>query len=128
MKTIKNIELLKKLQPYIKGDTEFVDWDTYPNEKILWKEKTYEQSDQLPLKTLTTDEAIEIIAKQTEWFILTYKKSRIIKFSFTYTFMEKLKDWSIWRCLASWDTLLDAVIEMLEYLLDNNLLWQTKIN
>jgi len=76
------------------------------------------------IKTLTAEEAINFIAKQTNWFILHYKKSNIIKNSYNYMFKEILKDWSWGMCLVSWNTLLQSIEEMLEYLLDNNMLWK----
>ena len=151
MKTI-NLELSKRLAPYLK-DTAYVisdNWTIYTsyeiniidtedkNSAMYWKWKSYRifnnkvhpvclSSDKhysKIYKTLTLEEAIEFIAKQTTEFILHYKKSKIIKNSYNYIFREILKDWSWWMCLASWDTYLESVEEMLEFLLDNNLLWK----
>lgn len=112
-KVIENIELLKKLAPYIDGwGTDYnmmyhkdTDWQVVRRECYLTSQW---------LKTLTLEEAIELfpecIAEDYHIFRMSDNSWWWIKFSF----------WDIFI----WKTLLEAVEKMLEYLIDNDLLWK----
>lgn len=108
MKVIENIELLKKLAPYLEDmETEYV------VHKMSWEIILYDSCwvcDESYLKLLTLEEAIEL---------LPYNNC-ITKIWYWY----RVEDMSAHEEL--WKTLLEAIEKMLEYLLDNDLLWKKK--
>lgn len=124
-RVIENIELLKKLQPYLEYvETEY--WFVLVNKEV--DNYKLERTDRyvfpnknIDLKTLTLEEAIELLPEELyiKW----------IQHIFTVTKW----DWFYW---VNYDedgfwafetiqekTLLEAIEKMLEYLIDNDLLW-----
>ena len=114
MKTI-SLELSKKLAPYLDGVKTEYNWcfdDSWEyfitnSNKIEW------------IKTLTLEEAIEFLPwylylpslfKDKLFLLITKWDGYYIEY-WDYIFKE-------------WKTLLEAVEKMIEYLLDNNLLWK----
>jgi len=105
MKTI-NLELSKRLAPYLENtDTEnwYYKWVFNWGFPYRWQfiQKEY-------VKTLTLEESIEFLQKHYwDWIIdLSIYPNKI------------LIEWTY-----KWKTLLIAIEKMLEYLLDNDLLW-----
>lgn len=113
MKTIINLELSKKLAPYLEGiDTEYV-LSIY-NE--LYKSNLSFKIEDWYIKTLTLEEAIEFLQKKEirftiefggEWYFL-------IELFGTKFHYNSYTQWQI--------SLLEAIEKMLEYLLVNDLL------
>ena len=122
MKVIEDIKLLKKLAPYL-GDTRFIlnvyiNWEWVDTVRNIYHRDTMPDIYKDPLyynnyKTLSIDEAIEFLPK--------------------YIWPDKLKFEALgrWRqvqyttCVIEADfTLLQAIEKMLNYLIDNNLLWK----
>ncbi len=105
-KVIENIELLKKLHPYIKGETGY-------NTLHEW----------LEYRTLTLEEAIELLLNKfwRAWFTKRIKGDKdSLKFPYwiyVWTFWPWAKDMS-WFI-----TKIEAIEKMLEYLINNDLLW-----
>jgi len=116
MKTI-SLELSKKLAPYLEWvETEYI-WV-----HIQWCDSIIKSDNWLDeykyiCKTLTLEEAIEFLWNiNIRWEQLwIYKKSNW--------------NWIIYYWFGNvyeWETLLEAVEKMLEYLLTENLLWEQK--
>jgi len=129
MKTI-NFELSKRLTEWLYLDnieTEFKYykmWDEY----ILLHKTEFYKSDWDNIKTLTLEEAIEFlpIYIKRKYKFNCEKFNNIIPFS-------NMKKWDkYWvSYIYNWEwyiqyskTLLGAIEKMLEYLLDNNLIWK----
>jgi len=135
MKTI-SLELSKKLNEwwYLEGvETEYNwcfndNWEYFiaNSNKIEW------------IKTLTLEEAIEFLPRthtslkndfrvELEWYISLYRLHIFTvgiwnqKWAVDYIDSVWKRLW-IWQKL--WETLLEAIEAMIEYLLDNNLLWK----
>ena len=118
MKTI-NFELSKRLNDLWLLDnieTEYcynIDWDLL---SWFYAKKEYNQ---IVYKTLTLEEAIDFLPT----YILKHKRAK------KYFQIYRNKDWyNIWYEFIHWEfskkTLLEAIEKMIEYLLDNNLLWK----
>ena len=134
-KVIQDLSLLKKLEPYITQDTEYiccVDWednyeyswhttrivksDTENIEIYNWWDKCQSWTDFY--KTLTTEEAIELLPKYIDnqklmfeamwsWWVIRY-----LTYSIDVANLNK----------EAWKTLLEAIEKMLNYLINNNLM------
>lgn len=113
-KVIQNLELLKKLQPYIKGDTEYYR-SMHNSNTIEYKE--IKENDLFEFvwveifKTLTTEEIIELLPeythlRQIRWWEWLCDNKRL-----------SIKNKNIW-----WKTPLEALEKMLNYLINNNLM------
>jgi len=122
MKTI-NLELSKRLAPYLENieTQKYTDWNftfywrTLEHQFKLWTENKNNY-----YKTLTLEEAIEFLPERISgWDLeLAMNKTRV-----AYVML--------WDCSPnemvnyySWKTLLQAIEKMLEYLLNNDLLWK----
>lgn len=117
MKTI-NLELSKRLAHYLENinvkyfyEDWFIIykwWVDIKNYKKLWL-----------IKTLTLEEVIEVLPK----YIFIYNK-------YAHPYIDILNNtiyywyWAIIGFGEKWETLLQAAEKILEYLLDNNLLWK----
>ena len=135
MKTI-SLELCKKLSEawvldgveteYIWCDDTGYDFAIYKNEDKFWKENN--QLIWWPIKTLTLEEAIEIlpdtISKWANPYNLRIRKATpwLGSYKIDYSLWGHYKEFLIEIDLWYWKTLLEAIEKMLEYLLDNNLL------
>lgn len=135
MKLIENIELLKKLQPYLE------DVETEYNKIKLEHNKTginykIELSSKNPkdymfykehYKTLTLEEAIELLPETffVEWIRMWWYIFPEYIWEFTQKYkMSVCEYWTHNQYeLFNWVTLLQAIEKMLEYLIDNDLLW-----
>ena len=134
MKTI-NFELSKRLNDLWLLDnieTEywyFEQWDLFNIEEIFWKKYYIQKWDWL-YKTLTLEEAIEFMPIYIKWkYKFNYEKfNKVVPYSnmrkwdkhwikYTYNW-----EWYI----QYWKTLLEAIEEMLEWLLNNWLLNKNK--
>ena len=137
-KVIENIELLKKLQPYLENmipEHSYYKWDL---NRLVTKEFEPDKY----IKTLTLEEAIEFLPNRIDWenhaFYLEITKAET---EYHIAYCADMKDY-IWEdCVWDefkmfectymndkhlfWETLLEAIEKMLEYLLDNELLWKT---
>ncbi len=108
MKTIENIELLKKLHPYMKGETGY-------NTLHEW----------LEYRTLTLEEAIELLPDFIKDKDLRDGYVSIWKMDWEYDIKYSYWVWEDEETIVEfiWKTLLEAIEKMLEYLINNNLLW-----
>ena len=145
MKTI-NLELSKRLANYLDSvKTEYswieksepIKWNIYWTEfKHTWKffvwKKFMDRADTnfwKEYKTLTLEEAIEFCPKRykQQYSELTWTKNdyRLIMVKLDKWYCFKISDEFQWGTDKSccWKTILQAIEKMLEYLLDNNLLW-----
>ncbi len=128
MKTI-NLELSKRLAHYLKNvDTEFAIFDKkeWKLKQTIWYIKTNKYTS---YKTLTLEEAIEFLPNEYPWKFKDAVNYRLR--------IERNWEWDKWKCSYDrcepcedacrfeWKTLLEAIEKMLEYLLDNELLWKT---
>jgi len=123
-KVIEDLELLKKLAPYLEDvETEYyidVNWNIL---NIHWPE---DLTKDIWIKTLTLEEAIETVLPK---YIFTDKKENLTIRSWI---SENIEYWNIgyFNIVTNetslkevkWETLLQAIQKMLEYLIDNNLL------
>lgn len=111
-KVIENIELLKKLQPHLWKTEYYIDIKTKSVEKYFFNDTFYPKD----LKTLTLEEAIELIHKNKISLEIT-----------TWTIDEKNKliysiNTNIENKKFLWYKLIEQIEKMIEYLIDNNLL------
>lgn len=148
-KVIENIELLKKLQPYI-WDTEYwleiynEDWeDIYQAPKDFWHLYTRQNTRKDPvkyytqLKTLTLEEAIEllpVVIHNAEWSWEDWSRWPCSIYFSYHKEIRSCEEWIIHKIqikeystgqeldLVVWKTALETFEKMLEYLIDNNLL------
>jgi len=136
METI-NLELSKRLAPYLENEeTEYcyikktiLKKDFFKVVKVDYKddeESNYVGIDYWICKTLTLEEAIEFLPKT---FGVRFDKDNPrtclkIYFIWSWNISYSCTEY-IWKCTIElhWKTLLEAIEKMLEYLLDNNLLW-----
>jgi hypothetical protein len=129
MTKVISLELAKRLAPYLENiETEYFydnNWEAYIYDKYN-KYKLY-------IKTLTLEEAIEFLPKQIK--VKEYYNSTeysIKKWYLQIEFIEKymifyINNKNISESITKafyWKTLLEAIQQILTYLLDNNLLWQ----
>jgi len=136
MKTI-TLELSKRLAPYLEDvDTEYwleiytSDWEDineapedFWNLYPIWNTRADTSVSYKQIKTLTLEEAIEFLPKKHPKYKEYYLRMMLY---------DKTWDVEYWMCEpcetmwgACWKTLLEAIEKMLEYLLDNDLLWKT---
>ena len=136
MKTI-SLELSKKLAPYLEWvETEYgyrtknhldMEWN------ITWKYRTdivknwyqfqaLDIKNNMYTKTLTLEEAIEFLPNyiQTKydwqcWWEINHCNTNFYEIRYT--------NWGDWYNLTMWNTLLEAIEKILEYLLTEKLLW-----
>jgi len=144
MKTI-NLELSKRLAPYLEDvDTEYSYYfykdDNWKITNSIWKYKHSFVRTKIfyiteEYKTLTLEEAIEFLPIKIlkDWVFykysieteeanedeVYYKRYWIIYYDTSWLYRDKF-----WNDLPWWNTLLEAIEKILEYLLDNNLLWK----
>lgn len=137
LKVIEDLELLKKLQPYIKGDTEYyyrdisLEWEkkeydlvSYDDPQYFDWEKDYFDAE-CDLKTLTTEEAIELLpnyihmVKWWRWYLRDDTKCSLRMWK-KFIWYEHHNMGEYQRLY--WNTLLEALGEMLNYLINNNLM------
>lgn len=129
MKTI-NFELSKRLNDlwllddieteyfYYKPYKDKDKWHIWPNSIVYW-------IDRWDIKTLTLEEAIEFLPKKLEVETISFQEMIL--------FMNKNEIWYYCRDLQDtiinyiWKTLLEAIENMITYLLDNNLLTKDNI-
>jgi len=118
MQVIQNIELLKKLQPYIKDmETEYItNWILVEENNFTdeWIEENWYY------KTLTLEEVINFLPSniKIKWDKFNLRIDKYLKYSVSY-FNEYLK---YYNNIEEWKTLLEAIEKMLEYLINNNFL------
>lgn len=132
-KVIENIDLLKKLQPYLEDmEAEYVYFNIFEDDLILWTYGLY-WSDYIQYKTLTLEEAINFLWLHkivfTHIYIPTlenihtitdvwYIENNVLSDKFVYWDEE---EW-YFNMSFGWKILLKVIEELLEYLDDNNLL------
>jgi len=134
MKTI-NFELSKRLNDLWLLDnieTEFKYykmWDTY----ISLHESEFYKSDWDNIKTLTLEKAIEFLPwkinmpKYHRWYLWDDVLCILAIEPKDDHIEVKYNHWNMWTYIwQSWKTPLEAIEKMIEYLLDNNLIWQEK--
>lgn len=116
MKVIENIELLKKLQPLLEGidiDREICsEWDNIFSSRNVWKIDKRDDDWKKRYKTPNLEETIEFIWKWMSHVSLIYPNAWI------WTIHQH-----VWDEVFEWETLIEAFSKFLEYLIDNNLLW-----
>ena len=116
MKTIENIELLRKLQPILKElgvETEYEIVDDGCTEPYPMREEDIYfrwEEDFTFLKTLTLEEAIELLP---DYIVIDIRPNEI--------WVHSTKYW--YTSTSKWETPLQAIEKMLEYLIDNKHLW-----
>lgn len=119
MKVITNIELLKKLQPYI-GESEYwlYKWEVYEQYELemMWDNIIDFNYREKGLKTLTLEEAIELLPKTMYMYIYNLSWYSVSVGSLCKTIFDDVK--------FKWETLLQAIESMIFYLLENELLWK----
>jgi len=122
MRTI-NLELSKKLAPYLKEvDTEYIWVDIQWCIDIIKTNNWLDEFDYI-CKTFTLEEAIEFLPKTVkDWYIYWLQ----INWKSNLEYWIRYNNYAIRKFIYSqrWKTLLEAIEKMLEYLLDNNLLWK----
>ena len=123
MKVIENIELLKKLQPYLEDVEYMIFLDNW--EPSLFEEMPAIYKDRF-IKTLTLEEAIELLPSYIYWdnwqkLNIYYKKEDEEEVEYI-CYLKEFKDLRAYEFFKS-KTLLQAIEKMLEYLIDNDLLW-----
>lgn len=116
-KVIEDIELLKKLTPYI-WETEYVIddmWDVVLLSSVImeWPDRNTDWYE----KTLTLEEAIELLPSMIWRYSLYLSTETVEYYNYSWDFTPAL------LVYFKWKTLLEAIEKMLEYLLDNDLLW-----
>ena len=141
MKVIQNIELLKKLQPilerrevenYILENQEILETSELKKLPIRHYQKADNMLWYIPeleaqnfYKTLTLEEALDLLPENI-WDYRCY----MVKMDWLYyCWYQRMPNTWVWKkYLVDWElkseTLLEAVEQMIEYLLDNNLLWR----
>lgn len=111
-KVIEKLELLKKLAPYLKDRETLCFMYKNPNWEYTSALAPWNMSWEEDYKTLTLEEAIELIWKQMCQISLIYPNA----------WEWKLYSDNLWEEFE-WETLMEAFSKFLEYLIDNNLLW-----
>jgi len=146
MKVITDIELLKKIQPILEDrETEYQycvirklnkarDWHILfawvYNDEVEDIKKEFDCNLYIEIyKTLTLEEAIEILPK-----IFSRKMSKRYNIDLStdwdqrkthyYCCIYNLQDWRIWDRIFRWDTPIEAIEKMLQFLIDNWHLWK----
>ncbi len=119
MKTI-NPELSKRLAPYL----EDVETDHVLMENVFWDYVLWDEISMWTFnpkwdkyKTLTLEEAIDFMPRDILNWELMFSK-------YSCRYENALLDWNPWLLMFNWKTLLQAIEKMLEYLLDQWLLWK----
>ncbi len=116
METI-NLELSKRLTPYLEEvETEYVWYDTIEWEDIFLERKWLYWRDYIYCKTLTLEEAIEFIIKK--WFIIWFEEWNIMLLNWVASNELAITEEFYHKDNINW------VEKILEYLIDNNLLWK----
>ncbi len=116
-KVITDIELLKRLQPYIWEVESWTNlkftfyWKTLEHQIKLWTEDKHNY-----LKTLDTDEAIDFILDNINLKYKFQKTIQIFKREDWYHY------WISWMVDCIWKTQIEALTKLLDYLEKNNLL------
>lgn len=102
----------------------FETWNLFNVEEIFWSKSWIEEWDGF-IKTLTLEEAIEFLPEIIKF---NWDKCRftIIKLDLWYMIQIRPEMWAWNWASETWKTLLEAVENMLIYLLDNNLLGWTE--
>jgi len=114
MKAIKNTELLKKLQPYIKDmKTEYYYTDWWIIKWCNWHKDILQKNSTI-LKTLTLEEAYNLLLDNIgEYWSISIWKNDTDFFPINWE-----------HCINYiWRININKLWEMLNYLIDNNLLW-----
>lgn len=108
MKTLK-LETVKRLQEYLKDvETEFAfDWETVFQISEHWFQPDKQ------FKTLILEEAFEFLSNNIWWFRFEYDQN--LKCEEMYWICD-------WVVDAYWETPLEVVEKMINYLLDNKLI------
>ena len=131
-KVIQDLELLRKLEPYIKGETEYImfyshnhfrkpilPWCAHKTGSTLFETWYWSTT----LKTLNTEEAFEllphVIYSKDIGYSLRLDKRREFTYIHYYNWVLK-KSYN--QDVLKWDTLLQALEKMLNYLINNNLM------
>jgi len=119
MTKVISLKLAKRLAPYLENvETEnwYFNWDL----NWLFKWRFVPEHDHWEIiKTLTLEEAIEFLKQRRINLCLTIKHNN------EYWKDYNLELFSFDRWLnVEWDTQIEAIEKMIEYLLDNNLLWK----
>lgn len=110
MKVIENIELLKKLTPYLEDvETEYMITDTVSNivDKTSMVKKL--SNTERYLKTLTLEEAKEFIIEKVDMRWRAYIENELSRYVY-----------DLFSVIEIFDIKME---KMLEYLIDNDLLW-----
>ena len=121
MKVIKNIELLKRLQSYLWETEKYYNWRfTFHWATLRHCFKLWTEREENYYKAPTLEEALELLPSEINiwgrYACLKIQKSKWF-YKILYTPILKTRN-------EFYDSLLEAVEKMLEYLLDNNLLWK----
>lgn len=116
MKTIK-FELSKRLNELWFLDNINPLWIYAKLENWYTPINEYSYMEELDYKTLTIEEAIEFLPKEIDKHFLNFWPLFDIWYVQYQHWLWYINHW------VKWTTLLEAVENMIEYLLDNNLLW-----
>lgn len=133
MKTL-SLEMSKRLEKYLIWiETEYIYYKLFEEEKIsICTSKLYNKENCVAYyKTLTLEESIEFLPKNIEWcnpIIRIEKEKENVDISYWNEDWETFYAWDTFSSTSykRWESLLQAIEEMLNYLLTNNLLEKWK--